>query len=54
MPKVNYRHMKKRREEAQKKEQSEKQARRGRVPTAHDSQPEPAPTGGAPPPRSPS
>lgn len=31
MPQVNYRQMKRRREEAQKKEQLEKQARRGRM-----------------------
>jgi hypothetical protein len=32
MAKVNYRHLKRRREETQKKEQLEKQARRGRLP----------------------
>ncbi len=54
MAKVNYRHMKKRREEAQKKEQAEKKARRGRVPAAQDPYAEPAPFAGTPPPRSPS
>jgi hypothetical protein len=34
MAKVNYRQLKRRREDAQKKEQAEKQVRRGRVPDA--------------------
>ncbi len=42
----NYRHLKRRREEAQKKEQLEREARRGRVRPA---EPEPAP--GTEPPR---
>ncbi|MCZ8133071.1 MAG: hypothetical protein O9284_17525 [Steroidobacteraceae bacterium] len=43
MPAPNYRQMKRRREDAQKKEQLEKQARRGRVPADR------APDGSMPP-----
>jgi hypothetical protein len=39
MPKVNYRQLKRRREETQKKEQLEKQLRRGRVPDAPPAEP---------------
>jgi hypothetical protein len=49
MAKVNYRPLKRRREETQKKEQLEKQLRRGRVPeTAGDADAPPPPA--APPP----
>lgn len=58
MPKVNYGQLKRRREEAKKKEQNEKQARRGRVPTessdgSFDSN-GPGPAPGTMPPRTPS
>lgn len=48
MAKVNYRHLKKRREEEQKKHQANKQLKRGRVPDApHDIAPQ-GPEGGPP------
>jgi hypothetical protein len=49
MAKVNYRQLKRRREETQKKEQLEKQARRGRVPETSGETDAPAPPGTPPP-----